>query len=257
MALIDQLSQVANQVFAFQECDTLFPDKLKSSQFNRSEVMSRYIEKMSNAQDRVFGNPRVPTGKNIFSFPMTFGDINHINIQDFPQALDSDFFIVFGASFIKGSLCDFLVEKGALNIHMGVSPFYRGSSCNFWSMYKKDFQYMGATIHKLSKGLDSGPILMTVFPEPELIDPFELTMKSVKSAQNALAAYLSKIYNNPSEQLEARPQDRSKERCYTRAKDFTDEVAKDYLENLPLEEDIVRAMKERNLNLFVNPVICS
>src|SRR5690606_39404976 len=67
------------------------------------------------------------------------------------DALDSDVYVVFGASYIRGPLIDYLVARGAINIHMGVSPYYRGSSCNFWALYDGRPEYVGATIHKLSR----------------------------------------------------------------------------------------------------------
>ena len=81
-----------------------------------------------------------------------------MNALQLQAALSSDIYIVFGASFIKGWLVDFLIKNKAINIHMGLSPYYRGSSCNFWAMYDNNPNYVGATIHYLSKGLDSGEI---------------------------------------------------------------------------------------------------
>ena len=42
---------------------------------------------------------------------------------------------------------------------MGVSPYYRGNDCNFWALYDDNPHLVGATIHMLTKGLDSGPML--------------------------------------------------------------------------------------------------
>ena len=42
---------------------------------------------------------------------------------------------------------------------MGISPYYRGTDCNFWAMYDNNPHLVGSTIHLLTKGLDSGPIL--------------------------------------------------------------------------------------------------
>ena len=79
------------------------------------------------------------------------GDLNKIDIDILGPALNSESFIVFGSSYIKGELIDMLVKKKCFNIHMGVSPFYRGSSCNFWALHDENFQYVGATVHLLSK----------------------------------------------------------------------------------------------------------
>ncbi len=49
------------------------------------------------------------------------GDLNLLSRNQFDAALNSDVYVVFGASYIKGWLSDFLVEKHAINIHMGIS----------------------------------------------------------------------------------------------------------------------------------------
>ena len=64
---------------------------------------------------------------------------------------------------------------------MGISPYYRGTDCNFWALYDGNPELVGATIHLLSKGLDSGKILAHATSE-EFNDPFVYTMSTVKSA---------------------------------------------------------------------------
>ncbi len=49
--------------------------------------------------------------------------------------LKSDVYVVFGSSYIRGELVDFLVKHKAINIHAGVSPYYRGTDCNFWALF--------------------------------------------------------------------------------------------------------------------------
>ena len=87
------------------------------------------------------------------------GDLNTCSLDNISDFLKSDIYIVFGSSYIKGDLINFLVNAKAINIHMGVSPYYRGTDCNFWALYDNNPHLVGATIHLLSKGLDSGPML--------------------------------------------------------------------------------------------------
>jgi hypothetical protein len=109
---------------------------------------------------------------------------------------------------------------------MGVSPYYRGSSCNFWALYDGNPDLVGATIHMLSRGLDSGKMLFHALPEPTVCDPFLLGMRAVRAAHNALAEEIAAgtLMNHPPE-----AQDKVLEIRYTRNSDFTDEVARDYL----------------------------
>jgi hypothetical protein len=141
-------------------------------------------------------------------------------------ALHSDFYVVFGASYIRSPLVEFLVENRTLNIHMGVSPYYRGSSCNFWALYDDNPGLVGSTIHLLSKGLDSGAMFFHAMPKPEAVDPFVFGMRAVKAAHVSLA---ESIATGEIRRLEPVGQDRKLEVRYTRNADFTDDVAREYL----------------------------
>ena len=69
---------------------------------------------------------------------------------------------------------------------MGISPYYRGTDCNFWAMYDNNPHLVGSTIHLLTKGLDSGPILYHALSKLKTSNPFEYTMSTVKSAFHSL-----------------------------------------------------------------------
>ena len=44
------------------------------------------------------------------------------------------------------------------NLHVGIPEYYRGSSCNFWPIYNSDLKNLGATVHLIEKGIDTGKI---------------------------------------------------------------------------------------------------
>ena len=44
------------------------------------------------------------------------------------------------------------------NLHVGIPEYYRGSSCNFWPIYNSDLKNLGATVHIIEKGIDTGKI---------------------------------------------------------------------------------------------------
>ena len=137
--------------------------------------MKNYFENVDNAQNKLFGNSYVDTKKNLKILPMVSGDLNKVSLDKLSNFLKSDIYIVFGCSYIKSKLVDFLVNQKTINIHMGVSPYYRGTDCNFWALYDNNPHLVGATIHLLTKGLDSGPILYHAMSEMK-IDPYEYTM---------------------------------------------------------------------------------
>ena len=138
--------------------------------------------------------------------------------------LKSDLYIVFGGSFIKGPLADFLVKNKAINIHMGISPYYRGTDCNFWALYDNNPHLVGATIHLLSKGLDDGPMIYHALSKIKT-DPFEYTMSSVKAAFYSLK---DKIENKTILKIKPLSQNKDKEIRFSKRKDFTENIIQDY-----------------------------
>jgi Formyl transferase len=252
LALIERLASVADELFAVQECNTVFPGRVEDF-FRKSETMQRYFARVIDAETQVFGAGRfLPS--NVRQLPIKMGDLSLLDLSVLAPSLQSDVYVVFGASYIKGALCDHLVERGALNIHMGISPQYRGSSTNFWALYDRNPQLVGATIHLLSKGLDSGPMLFHALPAAEDTDPFVLGMRAVRAAHEGLARVLQ------SDEFRAIPsvsQCKKNEIRYTRNADFTDAVANDYLSRLPTPQEIGDQLRHRDLCGFLRPCVAA
>ena len=250
LALINALALIADQVYAVQECNTVFPGRVQDF-FNRSAVMQEYFGRVLAAERDIFGRPGFAAG-NVAQLPIKMGDLKLLDLETLEPALDSDLFIVFGASYIKGPLCELLVERRAYNIHMGVSPRYRGSSTNFWALHDGRPDLVGATIHLLTAGLDSGPILFHALPAAQRIDPFLLGMCAVRVAHRGL---VERIRSGELQAAKALPQDKSLELRYTRNADFTDSVARQYLDHSPSPDSIENELRERDLRQFVRPFV--
>ena len=184
---------------------------------------------------------------------MKAGDLNSVPMEMLDPALHSDAYVVFGASYIKGKLCDELVSRRALNIHMGVSPYYRGSSCNFWALYDKRPDLVGATIHLLSSGLDSGNMLFHALPPADTDDGFLLGMKAVKAAHDSLVQALQ---HDTLRSLKPAKQDKSLEIRYTRNAAFNDAVAEEFLQR-PQLNTLRSVLRQRDMNQFLRPFVAS
>jgi len=155
----------------------------------------------------------------------------------------------FGASFIKGLLAERIIAKGALNIHMGISPYYRGSSCNFWALYDGNPDLVGATIHLISKGLDSGGMLYHARPKSEPMDPFVLGMRAVEAAQDSL---VDRIASGAIKGFAPVAQNKAEEIRYSRNAEFTDAVAAEYLARGLTAEKIGAQLKASAPRQFLN-----
>ncbi|PCJ84100.1 MAG: hypothetical protein COA57_09930 [Flavobacteriales bacterium] len=110
---------------------------------------------------------------------------------------------------------------------------------------------VGATIHMLSKGLDSGEMLFHALPDFEE-NLFDLGMRAVKSAHKGLVENLKTGNLSKFKRVQ---QDKSKELRYTRNIEFDDNVAADYLSNPSIKSDVFNAILNRNNEKFLNPFI--
>ena len=99
--------------------------------------------------------------------------------------------MVFGSSIIKGVLLNFLLRKKALNIHMGVLPFYRGTDCNFWAIHDNNYDNVGASLILLSKKIDDGKIVK-IFLGKLNRNKFLFTMQSCRKAIDSTVTFLKK-----------------------------------------------------------------
>lgn len=221
--LINLLSQISDELFVIQECGTIFPG-IVPGHYPASPLMKNYFENVDNAQNKLFGNSYVDTKKNLKILPMVSGDLNKVSLDKLSNFLKSDIYIVFGCSYIKSKLVDFLVNQKTINIHMGISPYYRGTDCNFWALYDNNPHLVGATIHLLSKGLDSGPILYHAMSDIKT-DPFEYSMSSVKSAFHSLA---KKIKDKSIFSITPLIQNLDLEIRYSKKIEFNETIVKEY-----------------------------
>ncbi|WP_440936738.1 formyltransferase family protein [Candidatus Pelagibacter sp.] len=220
--LINLLSEVSKELFVVQECDTILS---VPGHYQASPIMKKYFENVINAQYQLFGNSYVNNKKkNIKILPMILGDLNQCSINLLSDFLKSDVYVVFGSSYIKGELVDFLIKQKAINIHAGVSPYYRGSACNFWALYDGNPHLVGSTIHLLSKGLDTGPMLYHAMSNLKT-NPFEYTMSTIKSAFHSIA---ERIKDNSIFKINPVTQDKIKEIRYSKKNEFNEDIVKEY-----------------------------
>ena len=102
-------------------------------------------------------------------------------------ALAPDVVLVFGTSLLKQPLIDQFPGR-IINLHLGLSPYYRGAGTNFWPLVNGEPEFCGATIHMLDEGVDTGPVIAHVRPAIAAGDgPHDIGNKTIVAAADALA----------------------------------------------------------------------
>ena len=77
--------------------------------------------------------------------------------------LNPDILFTCTAPILKEPLI-IIPKLAAINAHFGIPPKYRGNDSLFWALYYQDFENIGGCLHYISKGVDSGNILVEVRP---------------------------------------------------------------------------------------------
>ena len=114
-------------------------------------ALSRYLANhlVVNAQDK-----KQKAHKTIF-----VDSINGIATQNFLGEDPPDFLIVFGTSIIDRKIFS-SCNNFAMNIHLGITPEYRGSRSEFWATHNNDLDKIGVTVHEIDQGIDTGRIIL-------------------------------------------------------------------------------------------------
>lgn len=84
-------------------------------------------------------------------------ELNSHICLDFIRKFAPNFCIIFGTELIKDSLLKSLPDN-TFNLHLGISPWYRGAATLFWPFYMLQPQFAGTTIHKITNKPDAGKI---------------------------------------------------------------------------------------------------
>jgi len=91
------------------------------------------------------------------------GDINNEEYCKQIILMQPDLIIVYGSSIIKKNLLSAFPKK-ILNVHLGLSPYYRGAATNFWPLVDMLPECVGATYMFIDEGIDTGEIIHQIRP---------------------------------------------------------------------------------------------
>ena len=147
------------------------------------EVIARHFAARDASEEAFFA---AHTAVDAPSRPLPPGGCNDPAAIEAMRGLAPDVVLVFGTGLLKAPLIEAFSGR-ILNIHLGLSPYYRGAGTNFWPLVNGEPEYCGATIHFLDIGVDTGPIIAHVRPDIRHGDgPHEIGNKTIVAAAQAL-----------------------------------------------------------------------
>ena len=117
---------------------------------------------------------------------------NQLYVEEIKK-LSPEVIAVCGTSILKEGIIS-IPPKGTLNLHGGLAQKYRGVWTTYWAILNEEPEYIGATVHYVSKGIDDGAIIFQGRPDIGPDDnPEELYAKVVKLGTRMMVAAIKNI----------------------------------------------------------------
>ena len=166
--------------------------RLPDGNSNRNaKLWACHFQGRKNTEEKYFP----PLNLDVYSYVFTPDLFGSQCMIDIVKEINPDIVLVFGCGMIKGELAEALPEL-TINLHLGLSPRYRGAATLFWPFYFLEPQWAGCTFHKIVDEPDAGDILHQCVPELERGDKIhdvacKAVMKATKEMINLLNWYKS------------------------------------------------------------------
>jgi methionyl-tRNA formyltransferase len=103
---------------------------------------------------------------------ITVRDHNEAKAERALRETAPDAIVFTGGGLIRATILS-IPRLGVLNCHAGILPAYRGMDVVEWPVVEGRFDALGATLHVMDAGVDSGPILLQQKLDVRVGDTFQ------------------------------------------------------------------------------------
>jgi hypothetical protein len=163
-------------------------DLVLESKGDEPRVLTEHLAERDDAERRYFANDLEPACSDVLDVGV--GGSNSPLVHDFLVARDLDAVLLFGTSIIRPPILD-RFEGRIINMHLGLSPYYRGTATNFWPLVRGEPECVGATIHHAISKVDAGALLNQRRPELVASDrAHDIGCKAIIAGVDGLLAVL-------------------------------------------------------------------
>lgn len=154
-----RLAREIEVVMNFCEDQSLSEQKVAHSGILRSHFEARSqseIDFFSDVVEEVGSFPRLKR--------IARGSLNDRSVVDTICSLDPDLIVCFGCSLVGDEIISAFPGR-IVGVHLGLSPYYRGSGSNIWPIINQEPEYLGATFFYVDAGIDTGEIIHQIRAE--------------------------------------------------------------------------------------------
>lgn len=152
------------RVYVMQR-QNLIPDFPKDILDRDKNNFNLHFKKRFEVENRTYGDIKV---NDIFDPSITKkvirSELNGEEVCNSVREFNPDVAFIFGTGMIKKPLIDIL-PNNKINLHLGLSPWFRGSATLFWPFYFLKPQFAGSTFHQITDVPDAGEIIHQCTPK--------------------------------------------------------------------------------------------
>lgn len=135
---------------------------------------------------------------------MWTSDINAPAVQRRLEEAGADLLVDHGTAIVKPPVIE--TTPLALNLHWGLSPYYRGTNCTEWALLHWDPYNIGVTVHRLAQRIDGGDIVGQARVDIDPRDtPLSINMKLTAAGTDIMISAINRLAAGGS--LTCAPQD--------------------------------------------------
>jgi len=131
-----------------------------------ARIVKHHFDERTRQETFFFGHDaeRLADSRTCGVAHVTPETLNTPDTVDFLRRRGAEAVVVYGTSLVKEPLLSAFAGR-MTNMHLGLSPYYRGTATNFYPLVNDEPEYVGATIHLIDPGIDSGDIIHHARPE--------------------------------------------------------------------------------------------
>jgi len=169
--------------------EEVMPTPPKGISDRDKDLFIKHFENRKKVEDEVYKNldsrQYAENHKTIFIQPH---ELNTPEMAKIVEDFDADMAFIFGVDMILSPVIEKL-PKDKVNMHLGLSPWYKGGATLFWPFYFLQPQFAGTTFHQITEKPDAGELIHQCVPELAAGDTIhDVGAKCVIKARDDIAA---------------------------------------------------------------------
>lgn len=189
-----------------------------------ADFIATHFAARKKSEEEFFGEYDFP--EDVPVWKIKHGEINSLSASSTIKEIAPDMILLFGTSIIRDPLLKNFSGR-IINLHLGLSPYYKGSATNLFPYYFNEPECVGASFHLATSEVDAGAVLHQMRPEISVSDSLHsIGNKTILKAGEVLPEVVESYFGGNVTPIQQDDQGR-----ICRIKDLTPAVLRKIYEN--------------------------